>query len=70
MCVLQTKAALTRQYNKSSHKLHYAVDVAAPVKKKKTPAAAADVNEGEGEEASADSDYNSDEDVVKALQVV
>ncbi|XP_067938204.1 replication factor C subunit 1-like isoform X1 [Watersipora subatra] len=59
----RTKAALTRQYNKSSHKLHYSMD-AVPVKKRRVQASA---NDQEDEEV--DSEGDSDEEVVKALKV-
>ena len=56
---------MTRHYNKSSHKLHYSLDV-GPVKKKRAKAVAdPDVVEESGE-----SDRDSDEEVVKALKVV
>lgn len=66
--LFQTKAALTRHYNKSSHKLHYSMP-AGPVKRKRGQASAeVDVETGNGDAEA--SDVDSDEEVVKALKVV
>lgn len=71
--LFQTKAAFTRQYNKSGHKTHYAVDQ-GPIKKKRGAAASAaareEMNELGMDVDEAEDSGDDDEDVASSYKVV